>query len=800
MVSAKSSDDHYAASWLCVAMLTSLPSSASGAESIILDDQVHRAGASNFWPSAGIGSSAWIDSCFKDAHGEGFHHDGLQAHAYHAMGRPQGSFTFEFEPPMTGCYRIEEHHLIAENYSCLKYMAQSVQLMVNPRCSDCGLKTFAMYIDQREELEVRWNALGQLTFYAGYRYSLSLLNSESMTCDAKRLYNTADAATSDTCSWANTTANDDQLECKDGTLCFGESCCSGRGGRARCPPNFPIMCNARICGEHDYCCESSCDRFGGARQCPKAVCATLTNIVGKCYSPANLPDPGSLSYFASGSHTSVYNFWDATWAYVAPDRAKGGGVSCGHTGSHGGFIATTTKPMVMVIGCSSLIADNTPATPPGSLSLDWTPIAATAWTHGGIKLFRTLLPVGRHIVCCANSWSTGAWIKEDAELKTDQCLVLADALRLTHISSDFCPFQEYDRAMRHDLNLVQARRDASDNLVWTNGRIRLNLESGGSSSALEEMQGRLWQHKAMVETTLKDMVRAEQVKVEGVKLGHSTLEVSFLVIGHQTTQISTNDFARKLSDALRNAGSNLKVTAVEVAWQDEELPPEQMGSHAGVVAGISCAGICFCACAAYFVWRFECRKETNATHHDSYSPDAPNAGVVPPNRNIDLESAGQDSRPPQEAQPRAIAEQRWISQDELRGIRPSAEEHSLSPAERWARERGNKLMIELRTLEQLPEEQRRAGLRALQRELHPDKLDPELQGPQAQSLFEIVQAKWERLENERRSRVDSEDSCTVAAVSRENSSASQYGKTHAQPDLSNLRPSRSDNGIPEYVD
>ena len=48
-----------------------------------------------------------------------------------------------------------------------------------------------------------------------------------------------------------TTDEDDKLQCHNGEFCFGAgpqadpagwACCAERGGRAMCPPNWPIMC------------------------------------------------------------------------------------------------------------------------------------------------------------------------------------------------------------------------------------------------------------------------------------------------------------------------------------------------------------------------------------------------------------------------------------------------------------------------------------------------------------------------------------------------------------------------------
>eukprot|EP00930_Biecheleria_cincta_P062973 TRINITY_DN48435_c0_g1_i1.p1 TRINITY_DN48435_c0_g1~~TRINITY_DN48435_c0_g1_i1.p1 ORF type:complete len:625 (-),score=87.90 TRINITY_DN48435_c0_g1_i1:118-1776(-) len=65
-----------------------------------------------------------------------------------------------------------------------------------------------------------------------------------------------------------------------------------------------------------------------------------------------------------------------------------------------------------------------------------------------------------------------------------------------------------------------------------------------------------------------------------------------------------------------------------------------------------------------------------------------------------------------------------------------------SEEERWARERMAKLRKELQELDAMTPVDRRLRLRALQRELHPDKLSPELR-PHAQPLFHLVQKEWE---------------------------------------------------------
>ena len=86
-----------------------------------------------------------------------------------------------------------------------------------------------------------------------------------------------------------TTTEDDQMQCHDGTMCYGDgpnaspegwACCAAHGGRAACPPNFPIMCaeggdlEAGHGGASDGWClgtPGECETYGGVHShdiCP----------------------------------------------------------------------------------------------------------------------------------------------------------------------------------------------------------------------------------------------------------------------------------------------------------------------------------------------------------------------------------------------------------------------------------------------------------------------------------------------------------------------------------------------------
>ncbi len=77
------------------------------------------------------------------------------------------------------------------------------------------------------------------------------------------------------CPWLTPT-NNASMGCNDGSTCDTPSawtCCSGRGGRAKCPLDLPLMCaKPNACaGSSDYCCESDCGEYGGIRQCGELI-------------------------------------------------------------------------------------------------------------------------------------------------------------------------------------------------------------------------------------------------------------------------------------------------------------------------------------------------------------------------------------------------------------------------------------------------------------------------------------------------------------------------------------------------
>jgi hypothetical protein len=76
------------------------------------------------------------------------------------------------------------------------------------------------------------------------------------------------------CPWLTPTING-SMGCNDGSTCDTPwfSCCSERGGRAKCPLSRPLMCaKPNDCADgSDYCCDTNCDASGGIRQCGELI-------------------------------------------------------------------------------------------------------------------------------------------------------------------------------------------------------------------------------------------------------------------------------------------------------------------------------------------------------------------------------------------------------------------------------------------------------------------------------------------------------------------------------------------------
>jgi len=82
------------------------------------------------------------------------------------------------------------------------------------------------------------------------------------------------------------TGHNNTLQCMNGQLCVADGdnhdddswkCCNKHEGRAKCPLNYPNMCNYKTCADNTaYCCEVDCKDFGGKRTCT-GIDATVRN-------------------------------------------------------------------------------------------------------------------------------------------------------------------------------------------------------------------------------------------------------------------------------------------------------------------------------------------------------------------------------------------------------------------------------------------------------------------------------------------------------------------------------------------
>jgi len=123
------------------------------------------------------------------------------------------------------------------------------------------------------------------------------------------------------CPWKQgTTGAVDILKCMDGYECNiewdtpgnGWDCCVHHGGRAQCPLNFPMMCEASNCGgsphvwpmnspsnpkSAEHCCEMDCSLKGGNRKCEHStILASVEkdNLEHQLFHAYQLGFPGAI--------------------------------------------------------------------------------------------------------------------------------------------------------------------------------------------------------------------------------------------------------------------------------------------------------------------------------------------------------------------------------------------------------------------------------------------------------------------------------------------------------------------------
>mmetsp|Transcript_21340 Transcript_21340/g.45419 ORF Transcript_21340/g.45419 Transcript_21340/m.45419 type:complete len:548 (-) Transcript_21340:115-1758(-) len=110
--------------------------------------------------------------CQKDAYNQQFHHD---------WGNNKGmaSFSFKFDPPKSGCYKIEEHHP-GSDVSCSRYLPSNTRLDV----AYCRGRSTTFYVNQAIN-GGQWTEVGSLPFFKGSVGRLTLKNSGSDQCTAQ---------------------------------------------------------------------------------------------------------------------------------------------------------------------------------------------------------------------------------------------------------------------------------------------------------------------------------------------------------------------------------------------------------------------------------------------------------------------------------------------------------------------------------------------------------------------------------------------------------------------------------------
>jgi len=131
--------------------------------------------------------------CMKDAYKNQFHHD---------WGQNKGSakFSFTFEPPQSGCYKIDEYHPGGKNnWACTQYMPRNAKLDIEQ-----GQGQVQSYTINQAENGAQWNAIGSQMFSAGKAAKLIMKNSPNEQCADSTCFWVADAFrltwTGETCS------------------------------------------------------------------------------------------------------------------------------------------------------------------------------------------------------------------------------------------------------------------------------------------------------------------------------------------------------------------------------------------------------------------------------------------------------------------------------------------------------------------------------------------------------------------------------------------------------------------------
>jgi hypothetical protein len=152
-------------------MLSIVPSGATSVEhvwwhspQVILDDMDNSVVAKI--TNAREGS---YQPCMADAYGGQYHHDW-------AENKGSATLSFAFDPPRSGCYRIEEYHP-GSNWSCARYLPRNARLEVE----FCKGRSRVFQINQAERA-AQWNEVGRLPFQEGIPGKLTMRSSSDAQC------------------------------------------------------------------------------------------------------------------------------------------------------------------------------------------------------------------------------------------------------------------------------------------------------------------------------------------------------------------------------------------------------------------------------------------------------------------------------------------------------------------------------------------------------------------------------------------------------------------------------------------
>eukprot|EP00933_Yihiella_yeosuensis_P052975 TRINITY_DN51125_c0_g1_i1.p1 TRINITY_DN51125_c0_g1~~TRINITY_DN51125_c0_g1_i1.p1 ORF type:complete len:459 (-),score=113.43 TRINITY_DN51125_c0_g1_i1:301-1677(-) len=145
---------------------------------ILLDDMDGGAGITS--ANAFEGS---YQPCMKDAYKGQFHHDW-------AKSKGSAHFSFTFEVPVSGCYKLEEYHPGASgNEMCSRYLPTNTRLDVDW----CKGKSSTLFVNQAAN-GGQWNTIGEFPFFKGWPGKLKLSNSPKDNCyDRQSCFWVADA-------------------------------------------------------------------------------------------------------------------------------------------------------------------------------------------------------------------------------------------------------------------------------------------------------------------------------------------------------------------------------------------------------------------------------------------------------------------------------------------------------------------------------------------------------------------------------------------------------------------------------